>query len=325
MCQIVDLLIKLAGVMIPPIAGWLEILWEAVCVRAARPVPGILLDQKGTLEVATATFQEFLDSGGDPAPNFQAMLTMLTVPVQGRALQFVAEQRTQSSDPNFLRDSAKAKWAQNPRFPALISRRDGGVLSDSGWSIAEPVLWQRASPIYRRLRINENDARDVYAETIADFLKARPDPDDCPMRKKLVFEELPRLFAVVAERRAISWVRKQTTLKMQPNQGGLSFDDPDLGPLETRTLDNDDPLAHVTFDQIRQSCADSLDEFEWHLIETLIVEGNQTRDELVLEDWTLQQLEIEPSASRSTKLRRLNGVIADSLARLGRALEEADL
>jgi CHAT domain-containing protein len=143
------------------------------------------------------------------------------------------------------------------------------------------------------------------------------------MRKMLVFEELPRLFAVVAERRAISWVRKQTTLKMQPNQGGLSFDDPDLGPLETRTLDNDDPLAHVTFDHIRQSCADSLDEFEWHLIETLFVEGNQTRDELVLEDWTLQQLEIESSASRSTKLRRLNGVIADSLARLGRALEEA--
>lgn len=311
--------------MTSPIAGWLEILWEAVCVRAARPVPGILLDQQGTLEVATATFQEFLESGGVPAPNLQAMLTVLTGPVQGRALQFVANQRDKSGDPDLLRDSAKAKWPQNPHFPALITRRDDGVLADPGWSIAEPVLWQRAAPIYRRLRINENDARDVYSETVADFLKARPEPDDCPMRKMLVFEELPRLFAVVAERRAISWVRKQTTLKMQPNQGGLSFDDPDLGPLETRTLDNDDPLAHATFDHIRQSCRDSLDEFEWHLIETLFVEGSQTRDELVLEDWTLQQLKIEPSASRSTKLRRLNGVIADSLARLGRALEEADL
>ncbi|MDB2673417.1 hypothetical protein N9Y81_00535 [Akkermansiaceae bacterium] len=95
--------------MTSPIAGWLEILWEAVCVRAARPVPGILLDQKGTLEVASATFQEFLDSGGDPAPNLQAMLTVLTGPVQGRALQFVARQRKESGDPDLLRDSTKAK------------------------------------------------------------------------------------------------------------------------------------------------------------------------------------------------------------------------
>jgi hypothetical protein len=311
--------------MTSPIAAWLEILWEAVCVRAARPVPGILLDQNGTLKVATATFQEFLDSGGDPAPNLQAMLTVLTRPVQGRALRYVADHRITSRDPNLLRDPAKAKWATNPAFPALITRRDDGVLSDSGWSTAEPVLWQRASPIYRRIRINEVDARDVYAETVGDFLKARPDPDDCPMRKMLVFEELPRLFAVVAERRAISWVRKQTTLKMQPNQGGLSFDDPDLGPLETRTLSNDDPLANATFDQIRQSCANSLDDFEWHLIEILFVEGSKTRDKLVLDDWTLSQLKIDPSASRSTKLRRLNTIIADSLARLGRALGEADL
>lgn len=311
--------------MTSPIAGWLEILWEAVCMRAARPVPGILLDEKGTLEVAKATFQEFLDSGGDPAPNLQAMLTVLTRPVQGRALRYVADQRSEHKDPDLLRDTAKARWSKNPAFPQLIARRDDGQLSDPGWSLAEPILWNRASPIYRRLRINDTDSRDVYSETVADFLKARPDPDDCPMRKMVVFEELPRLFAAVAERRAISWIRKQTTLKMQPNQGGLSFDDPDLGPLETRTLGDDDPLANATFDRIRESCADTLDEFEWHLVEVLFVEGSKTRDELVLEDWTLQQLEIDPSASRSTKLRRLNAVIADALARLGRALDEADL
>jgi hypothetical protein len=308
-----------------PIAGWLDVLWEAVCVRAARPIPGVLLDQNATLEVATSTFHDFLDSGGEPAPHLQAMLTVLTRPVRGCALRFAADQREAQQNPNLLRDPAKARWSKNPPFPALITRHDDGQLADPGWSTAEPILWQRAAPIYRRLRINENDARDVYAETVADFLKARPDPEDCPMRKMLVFEELPRLFAVVAERRAISWVRKQTTLKMQPNQGGLSFDDPDLGPLETRSLDNHDPLAHATFDQIRTSCAESLNEFEWHLVEVLFVEGCKTRDELVLEDWILQQLEIGSSASRSTKLRRLNAVVADSLARLGRALDDADL
>lgn len=311
--------------MTSPIAGWLDILWEAVCVRAARPVPGLLLDGDGMVRIATATFQEFLDQGGKPEATLQAMLSVLTGPVQGRALRYVAEQRKARNDPNLLRDPAKARWESNPQFPELIARRDDGQLSDAGWATAEPVLWQRASPIYRRLRINENDARDVYSETIADFLKARPESDDCPMRNMVVFEELPRLFAVVAERRAISWVRKQTTLKMQPNQTGLSFDDLDLALPEPRTLEEKDPLANATFEQIRQSCGKTLDDFEWHLIETLFVEGARTRDELVLDDWVLRQMDVESSASRSTKLRRLNAVIADALARLGRTLEEADL
>ncbi|YCM42155.1 hypothetical protein V2O64_12665 [Verrucomicrobiaceae bacterium 227] len=311
--------------MTSPIAGWLDILWEAVCVRAARPVPGLLLDSQGMLRIATSIFQEFLKQGGTPEATLQAMLTVLTGPVQGRALQYVADQRKSHNDPDLLRDPDKARWVKNPRFPELIARHPDGQLADEGWTIAEPILWNRASPIYRRLRISENDARDVYSETIADFLKARPEPDDCPMRDMLVFEELPRLFAVVAERRAISWVRKQTTLKMQPNQTGLSFDDIDLALPEPRIFEEKDPLANATFDQIRESCGDTLDEFEWHLIEVLFVEGAKTRDELVLEDWVLQQMEVEPSASRSTKLRRLNAVVADSLARLGRTLENADL
>jgi len=298
-------------------------------VRAARPIPGLLLDEDGISEVAKDTFETFLESGGKPEATLQSMLSVLTQPVQSSALQYVSLCRTQSQDADLFRDPDKAKWERNPKFPELITRGAKGELKDSGWSQAEPVLWQRAAPIYRRLRINESDARDVYSETIADFLKARPEKDSCPMRDMHVFEELPRLFAVVAERRAISWVRKQTTLKMQPNQTGLSLDDPDTGLgaqlHEPRSLEGDDPLANASFDQIRESCTDALDEFEWHILEVLFVEGNQTRDELVLEDWTLQQLEVDPGASRSTKLRRLNGVIADALAQLGRALQEADL
>ena len=311
--------------MTSPIAGWLDILWEAVCVRAARPLPGLLLDSDGTLNVATSIFHGFLKNGGKPEATLQAMLTVLTGPVQGRALAYVAGERQRSGNPDLLRDPAKARWEKNPRFPELITREKGGQLTDPGWAIAEPILWSRAAPVYRRLRINETDAADVYAETVADFLKARPDPRDCPMRDMLVFEEIPRLFGVIAQRRAISWVRKQTTLKMQPNRTRLSFDDIDLALPEPRILEENDPLANATFDQIRSSCRDTLDEFHWHLIEVLFVEGSKTRDELVLDDWTLRQLEVDPAASRSTKLRRLNSQIADSLSRLGRALQETDL
>jgi len=312
-------------VITAPIAGWLDVLWEAVCVRAARPIPGILVDESGIQQIATSTFEEFLASGGEPEASLQSMLSVLTQPVQALALQHVAALRTSKDNADLLRDQEKAKWSHNPKMPHLIARGAEGELTDPGWALAEPVLWQRASGVYRRLRINESDARDVYSETIADFLKARPEPDDCPMREMLVFEELPRLFAVVAERRAISWVRKQTTLKMQPNKTGLSFDDVDLALPEPRSLEEKDPLANASFDQIRVSCTDAIDEFEWHILEALFVEGSSTRDELVLEDWVLRQMEVDPGASRSTKLRRLNAVVADSLARLGRALEDADL
>jgi hypothetical protein len=309
-----------------PIAGWLDVLWEAVCQRTARPVSGVLVDQQGIAKIARDTFAEFMETGGNPEANLKAMLTVLTHPAQRRALQHVATRRSSEENPNLLRDPEKKFWEHNPRMPDLIKRRKPeGELQSKEWDIAEPVLWKRASPIYRRLRINETDARDVYAETMGDFLKARPDLASCPFTEMLVFEELPRLFAVVAERRAISWVRKQTTLKMQPNQTGLSLDDPDVGLSEPRALEKDDPLESATFSQMRERCGEALDDFEWHIVEALFVEGNKTRDELVLEDWILLQMEVDPDNSRSTKLRRLNGVIADALARLGRALKETDL
>jgi len=309
-----------------PIAAWLDLLWEAVCLRAARPIAGILLDSKAISEVAEATFEEFLTKGGNPEATLQGMLSVLTKPVQEQALSYVAQHR--NDDPQKFRDLSKARWEKNPALPDLLLRDNEGQLISDGWQLAEPVLWQRAIPILRKLGINENDSRDVYSEIMADFLKARPG-EQCPMRKMRVFEELPRLFGVIAERRAISWLRKQTTLKMQPNRGGLSLDDPDSGLSsrlpEPRSLPDEDPMANLTFDHIRASCPDALNHFEWHLVEAIFVEGNRTRDELITEDWVLEQLEVDPSSSRSTKLRRLNMTIADALSSLGKALGEADL
>lgn len=312
-----------------PAAAWLDVLWEAVCLRAKRPIPGILVDLDGVSKIANETFATFLDAGGDPEPKLQQMLGVLTAPVKSLALDYVSERRGQTGDSNLFRDPAKLNWEVNPAFPQLIQRGKGGELVDAGWALAEPVLWQRVGPVYRRLRLNSADARDVYSETIADFLKARPSPAECPMREMRVFEELPRLFAVVAERRAISWLRKQTTLKNQPNVGGVSFDDPDVGLgnqiAEPRSLSEEDPLCHAHFDTIRRACGDVLSDLEWVVIEALFVEGSRTRDELAVDEWILEQLEVAPSASRSTRLRRLNSLIADSLARLGRRIEEVDL
>ncbi|MGJ8697861.1 MAG: hypothetical protein ACSHYF_16200 [Verrucomicrobiaceae bacterium] len=306
-------------------AGWLDELWEAVCRKAARPIPGVLLDGRGIATVAREVFGEFLEGGGSPEGTPQAMMTVLGQPAQKEALKHVAGRRSGEGDADLLRDPEKKYWERNPKMPELVERGGEGELTSGEWGIAEPVMWKRAAPIYRRLRINETDARDVYGETMGDFLKARPDLKGCPFLEMLVFEELPRLFAVVAERRAISWVRKQTTLKNQPNQTGLSMDDPDLGLAEPRSLEDPDPLANVTFDRIRERCGEALEDFEWHVVEALFVEGSQTRDELVMEDWIVEEMGVDLGASRSTKLRRLNGVIAEALGKLGRAIETTDL
>ena len=311
------------------VADWLDVLWEAVCVRAGRPLTGVLLGAGEVAEVARGVFEDFLSGGGEAERTLQGMLSVLTRPVKGRALSYVAGRRKREGDSNLCRDPERMGWERNPEVPELFRRGSGGELVDGGWTVAERVLWMRAVPVYRRLRINEADAGDVYAETVADFLKARPERGSCPFREMVVFEELPVLFGVVAERRAISWVRKQTTLKNKPNQGGVSFDDPDTGldrtVAEPRSLEGDDPLAHASFAEIRDGCEGVLSDFEWHLLEVLFVEGTQTRDELVCEDEVLEELEVDGAASRSTKLRRLNAVVADALARLGRSLTEADL
>ncbi len=306
------------------IVEWLDSLWEAVCVRAAYPLPGLALDREGIEEVARRTFGQFMESGGDPESSLKMMLSVLTRRVQGCALGFVAEKRRGAGDPNLYRDSEKARWESNPEFPDLVSRGKDGVLASEGWVETEKILWKRASVIYRRLGIKDHDARDVYSEAVADFLKARTDPAGCPFRKMLVFEEVPRLFAAVAERRGISWIRKQGTRRMEPNQSGLSFDDPEIKGIEGRLPEEGDSLVNATFDRIRAGCGGVLTELEWHLIEVIFVEEQMTRDQLIQEKWIPEVLGVKLGASRSTKLRRLNDLLVGALTNLGKALEEVD-
>ena len=204
-------------------ASWLEELWAELCRRSARPINGVLLGAEEISDVAQKIIRDFLADGGDIEGSLPQTITKLSAPVSAEALSHVATQRTSKANPNLLRDPEKQFWETNPVMPDLVKRGPGGVLTSGEWSIAEPVLWKRAAAVYRRLQIRESDSRDVYAEAVGDFLKARAADEKCPFCETKVFEELPRLFAVVAERRAISWVRKQTTLKMQPNQTGLSL------------------------------------------------------------------------------------------------------
>ena len=113
------------SVITAPIAGWLEILWEAVCVRAARPIPGILIDAPGIQKIATTTFENFLESGGKPEATLQAMLSVLTQPVQALALQHVAEQRKAEGQRDAVNLGEKLRYG-GKACEATQGQRQGG-------------------------------------------------------------------------------------------------------------------------------------------------------------------------------------------------------
>ncbi len=130
------------------VAEWLEILWEAVCIRAARPIAGILLDQNGIQNVASSAFKEFFAKDEHVEPNLESMLRIIARPTQRIALNHVAKTRSETSNQELHRDLKKARWETNPN---IVKRDSEGTLTAPEWTTAEPILWNRATPIYFRL------------------------------------------------------------------------------------------------------------------------------------------------------------------------------
>ena len=313
--------------------GWLEVLWPAVCARVRRPVAGVRLDAAGTARVAAAVLGEFLDAHPVPPASVEAAQQWLSGRAAAAALAWVAAERRRTGDPGLHRDPEAAAWEENPDFDALRARGAGGELTSRDWALAEPVLRRRALPVLARLGVKDEDAEDVIMEALGELTQARADGGG-PLDKMHLFEELPRFFATMAERRAISWLRKQSARKRQASHPALAepMDAPDSAARRTladprtgRPHDRHAPWESATFDAIHRACRTALTDFEWHLLTALFVEGTHTRLDLANDPWVLEQAGLDPAASESKRRRRLNLYIEEALARLGRALEHADL
>lgn len=310
---------------LPPLR--LEELWPAVCARARRPVAGVRLAPAAAGEVAAAALEEFMDTFPRRPEAPEAVLHWLAARVAPAALERVAAGRRQTGNHELDRDPLRLEWAKNPDFDDLKRRGPDGALISRGWAAAEPVLWHRARPVLIRTGVAEDDARDVFMETLTELLRARP-AEPGPLEKMRVFEELPRFFAMMTERRAISWLRKQSAQKRQPVHPlfTVRLDDPDNAL--ARSLADPRGTGGVEtagFDRIREACGPALTPFEWHLLEALFVEASHTRLELAEDEWVLERLGVTRQASESKRRRRLNLFLGEALAKLGRKLESCDL
>lgn len=310
-------------------ADWIDSLWPAVCARTLRPVAGVLLEKNQAAEAAVEAFEEFLEQFREPPAAWETVLHWLATRAAPKALVMVAELRRNEKNPNLARDPQRLGWERNPDFAALRQRTNQGALTSREWSVVDPILWRRSAPILARMGIGDDDARDVYMETLAELVQARNDSG--PLEKMLIFEELPRFFATMVERRAISWQRKQSARKRQPVNPALQerLDDAD-NPLsftlaDPKSITGNDPWGHLSFDRIYKACKNTLTDLEWHLVTTLFVEGTQTRLELAGDPWVLEHLGIGGAASESKRRRRLNLFIEEALSKLGRRLETVDL
>jgi len=208
-------------------SSWLHQLWSALCARTARPLPGLLLPTSGIATVARALLEAALHEeqlGRMDADDLTRRLQARAVPA---ALEWLCSARRSSSDADLGRDPARCYWAHNPNFDALRQRDGSGALTSREWDQTVPILQQRAVPILRGHSLTEEDGDDVLMQTLAELLQARLEPT--PMDGMKVFEELPRFFANMIDRRTISWLRKRSARKRQASNPALadSIHDPD--------------------------------------------------------------------------------------------------
>lgn len=303
--------------------NWLEQVWPHVWRKTRRPVIGVVLKVDDCTRLAALTLQgqfDFLAQCNSP----DEAIPRLHEIAGKEAKSWLRNHRDQTHDQDHARDREITHWPKNPWFTRLRQRSADGSFESKELDIAEPILWQRTVPIWKRLRIHDDDARDVYLETLTDFLKPRV--DRCPLATMDLFEELPRLFATVAERRGISWIRKQTALKNRPNHRthAVSLDDENTGVARSLAAEKSRDWTQMSFEEIRDACGEVLSEVEWLLLDFIYVKQSHTRNQLVEDPEMQEWLAIDPSASLSTRQRQLSGRLADVLARLGRAMKETD-
>ncbi|HEX2748951.1 MAG TPA: hypothetical protein VHM91_13180 [Verrucomicrobiales bacterium] len=314
----------------PDCRQWIDELWPLVCSRAMRPLAGVLLSRQAAAVVAEEVFSEFLTRFPRQPGSWETVHHWLISRVRPLALSTAAEERRRLGDWQAFRDPHKTSWGQNPDFDALRHRSIEGALLSREWDIAAAILERAAQPPLLRLGIAEEDARDIQMETMAELTRASKTAGT--LEKLHVFEELPKLFATMIERRAISWLRKVSAQKRRPVHPAFTdrLDDPD-NPAARHLADprtnssGEPPWVNAGFDRIRTACRDALTGFEWHLVEVLFVEASHSRQDLVEDPWILEQLGVSPAASESKRRRRLNLFIDEALARLGRTLETCDL
>ncbi len=311
--------------MTPAYPDWHH-LWSLTVRWAAQPVPGVLLPEAARAEGAESTLAEFMDHFPQ-LPTQADALAFLQEEARQLSLKKTASTRKEARDPLVWREP---KW--EPGGPGLlVTDLDAAeaALKNRAWQTLIDSVRALVSSIIRRQGVAEADVEDIFFQTVNELNHLRPAKQTRLLDETDVFEQLPRLLAVIARNQAVGAMRSQSTRKNQPNdpKQTSSLSDPDSPAQRVAdpraSLWCDDPFSKLTFDQIHRSCRDALSEIQWRIITGIFIDERQVID--LCHDEELGRLMNFSDRSDATRRRHIGDQLQTALDQLAACLKSRDL
>jgi hypothetical protein len=312
--------------MTPAYPDWNDF-WQLTIRWVSQPIPGVVLPPTAQAAVATVVFDQFLNEFSK-LPRRDEALGFLQQRSRQAALAHTASARLTADNPELWRDLDWKPGGQG-LHPTHLNSTTASIQT-TAWQALVRDMKVVAMPIIRRQGVVEADAEGVYFKVLAELDQGRNGTSRRALDEVLVYEQIPRLIAVMARNQAIDLLRAHGRRKNTPNQTGLqeSLDQNEsigqtlADPQATRWLD--DPFSALTFDQIHVGCKDTLTQLQWRVVTGLFID-EQTMLDLCEDDSLLTALDLPTSASVSTRRRRLGEQLQSALDRLAGCLKSRDL
>ncbi len=264
----------------------------------------------------TRVMEEFLDTYPGLPGELQALGFLQSHAVQ-HALNATRAARISSGTPDLWHDPKHTGSTPVVDLPALQQDPDSPE-----WQDLFAQLKPRAMGLLRGEGAGEQDAEDVFAESMAGMVKPRQSGPSA-IDDLLVYEQLPPLFLCIVRRRLVNHIRyRQAEKRAVRNTLGMEHDAGDVAAAALTVWEAEaaDPMGGLTLARLAEECAHLLSPLQQHILTTLYLEETATYMEVAQAPWFANAVDLKPNASDATRRRALDTEHDSALDSLARAL-----
>ncbi len=259
------------------------------------------------MKIAAALAQETLREARTRSASHAQLLAFAQRDARERALQRVADERLEAGD--------SLRWSErSAALPDLAALQRG---DEAAWQNALPLLHDHARKANRDTGISDADNDDIAAESIASLLRPGA-AGKRPIDSLHIDEQLPALIASIARRRCVDHLRHAHAARRDAH-ATLSLDSPDV---DTATLVLVERQPEIDLQEIVALCGKSISPAQWEIISRHIIHQTATHTELIADPALMTALGVSPTASESTRRRRIREVLEDALKIIRQTIEE---
>ena len=278
-------------------------LWEATVRWAHQPRHGVVVPMNIAAALATETLRE----ARTHSDSHTQLLAFSQRDVREKALQRIADERRETGD--------SMLWSERSEpLPSLAALQRG---DEAAWHNALPSLREHARKANLGTGISDTDNEDVAAESIESLLRPAA-TGHRPIDSLHIDEQLPGLVIAIARRRCVDHLRHAHAARRDAH-ATLSLDSPDVDAatlvLVERNPEND-------LQEIVTRCGENISPAQWEIINRHIIHETATHTELVADKTLMTALGVPPTASESTRRRRVRDSLDAALNIIRRTIEE---